>query len=126
AIAKTMGPVDLFRERLGKRELPGLIFASDTLEAAIEKAKITGHEQCAVRLEGDLDGYNIIGMQSGYLAVAQSLGPINLFQETIGERELAPALLKARTYVEIRQRIMNLTRGGERTVQAPIPISAFA
>jgi hypothetical protein len=107
AIAKAMGPVDLFRERLGEREFPGLLWVGDTLETVMEKAKTSEHGQPAVRLEGNLDGYNIIGTQSGYLAVAQSLGPVNLFQERLGERELAPVLLKAGTYEEIRKKITN-------------------
>lgn len=54
SIARAFGAVDLFREhsgapktgavnllheRFGDRELPGLLWVSDTLEAAIEKAE---------------------------------------------------------------------------------------
>jgi len=113
AIAKAMGPVDLFRERLGERELAHHILIGDTLETAIQKAE--KHGRPAVHLVGSTDGYNLIQTQSGYFAVDQLLGPINLFQERIGDRELAPAILKASTYEEIRERIKK-TREQERTV----------
>jgi hypothetical protein len=108
AIAKAWGPVDIFRERLAEREVPGLLWMSDTLEEVIEKTKASELGQKSVTLEGDMEGYNIIGTQSGYLAVAQSLGPTGLFQERIGERELYPIVLKAGTREEIRERIKQM------------------
>ncbi len=108
AFAKAVGPVDLLRERFGKREPSGHQFVSDTLQSVIEKAKAAEEGPPIVRLEGNLDGFNIIGTQSGFLAVAQSLGHIDLFQERIGERELSPFILKARTQEEIRKRITDL------------------
>jgi putative sugar O-methyltransferase len=105
AIAKATGPVELLRERFGNREPSGYKFVSDTLESVIQKAKAAEEGPPVVRLEGSLDGYSIIGTHSGFLAVAHSLGQIDLFQERIGERELAPFILKAGTYEEIRKRI---------------------
>ena len=108
--AEALRPVNLFGERLGERELPGLLWVSDTPESAIEKAKTTEREDGEVRLEGDLDGYNIVGTRSGYLALLKSLGPLSLFQERVGERELAPAILRAGTHEEIRAKITSLTQ----------------
>jgi hypothetical protein len=122
AIAKVLGPVDLLRERfprsakdpapinllregLGERDLPELVWVGDSLETAIEKAKAA---RPVPTLEGSLDGYNIVKTHAGYIAVAQSVGPIDLFRERVGEKELAPILLKARTYEEIEQRIQSL------------------
>ena len=113
ALKRAIGPVDLFLERLGERELPGILWVSDTQEEVIEKAKTreqaekagTANESPECRLEGNLDGYNIVRTPSGYLALAEALGPTNLFQERIGERELAPVLLKASTYEETLGRI---------------------
>jgi len=105
AIAKASGPVELLRERFGNREPSGYKFVSDTLESVIQKAKAAEEGPPVVRLEGSLDGYNIIGTHSGFLAVSHALGSIDLFQERIGERELAPFILKAGTYEEIRKRI---------------------
>lgn len=110
AISKALGPAELFRERLGEREFPGFLWVGDTTEEVMEKAKNSEHQQLPVHLEGEVDGYNIVRTQSGYLALAQSLGPIDLFRERLGERELAPVLLRARTYEEIRRRITNSSR----------------
>jgi hypothetical protein len=120
ATAKALGPINLLRECLGERELPGLLWVSDSRDTAVEKAKAAEHEDGEVRLEGELHGYNIVGTQSGYLAVAQSLGPLSLFQERVGERELAPVILKAGTYEEIRTRITNLAQSPG-AVQVPAP-----
>jgi hypothetical protein len=98
--AGVLGPVDLFRERLGatakaarsinllregfgERELPGLLWVSASRDTAVEKAKAAEREDGEARMEGDLHGYNIIGTQSGYLAIAQWLGPIRLFEERV-------------------------------------------
>jgi putative sugar O-methyltransferase len=103
AIDKAIGSVDLFRERLGDRELAPRILIADTYELAVKKAR--DHEQPEVQLIEALDGYNIVRVESAYYGVAQSLGPITLFQDRVGEKELVPVLLKASTYEEIRERI---------------------
>ena len=120
AIAKAWGPVDIFRERLAEREVPGLLWMSDTLEEVIEKTKTSENGQRSVTLEGDLEGYNIIGTQSGYLAVAQSLGPTGLFQERIGEKELLPIVLKAGTREEIRERITQIREQERASRRGPL------
>jgi len=105
AIAKAAGSLEVLRERFGNREPSGYKFVSDNLEYVVQKAKAAEEGPPLVRLEGSLDGYSIIGTHSGFVAVAHSLGHIDLFQERIGERELAPFVLKAGTYEEIRKRI---------------------
>ena len=105
AIDKAIEPAALFLGRLVEREAAGRMLVTDARESIIEKATIAEHERQTVVLEGHLNGYNIILTRSGYLAVARSLGHIDLFQERIGERELAPLILKATTYEDILGRI---------------------
>jgi putative sugar O-methyltransferase len=114
AVAKTLGPVDLLRRRLGERELTSLLLIGDTMESVIERARALEPE---LRLEGNINGYNIVRTQSGYLAVAQSIGPIDLFRDRVGERELAPVLLKADTCEELRNRIAAEDKPAKATVR---------
>jgi putative sugar O-methyltransferase len=102
AVAKALAPLDLFGGNIGERELPGLLWIGDTMEGVIEKARTAEPE---LRLEDSIGGYNIVKTRSGYLAIAHSVGPIDLFRDRIGDKELAPVLLKADTFEAIRKRI---------------------
>jgi hypothetical protein len=50
-------------------------------------------------------GYNIIQWRDRMLAVQQSQGAINLFQETVGEREIRPAVLLGDSVTAVYRRI---------------------
>jgi hypothetical protein len=74
-----MGPTDLFKERLGDRDLAPLLFSADTLDEV--KAKV---QQLAPRVrEGPrlleaYQGYNLVAYEGIVWAVAIAAGPVDL------------------------------------------------
>jgi hypothetical protein len=59
-------------------------------------------------LVADTDGYNLIRSGKQFLAVAKSLGPVNLFDERLGERELGSHILVGSNLEEVRVRAQGL------------------
>ena len=104
AVAKELGPSNLFREQLGERELPPVLFTGESLEEVREKSMAweATTAQPAPELLGDTAGYNLLRVEERFLAVAKSLGPTQLFVERLGKRELSPILLIADTLEEVR------------------------
>jgi hypothetical protein len=111
--------LELFGERLGERELAPVLFSGEALDEVREKA-LAFEAQSAVpqvELVEEVRGYNLVKAGERYVAVAKELGPMNLFQERLGERDLPPFLLTASDPEALRQKIAELTRcvvgGGE-------------
>lgn len=50
-------------------------------------------------------GYNLVRAGDRYFAVAQSLGPVDLLQEALGDRELPPLLLLGNSLEELEARL---------------------
>jgi predicted O-methyltransferase YrrM len=111
AIAKELGPVDLFGERIGERELAPVIFSDRSLEAVRAKVMVFERQTAVPEIDliEEVGHYNIIRAGDRFLAVAKELGPINLFRERIGERELMPLVLVSADAAHLRQRIAELT-----------------
>jgi len=108
AIAKGLGPTELFTERLGERELAPLLFLGESLAEVREKALVFEKETAApdVKLVDEVGRYNIVRAGERFLAIAKELGPLNLFQERVGERELSPLLLSGHSIEEVRKKVM--------------------
>src|SRR5215470_6773181 len=107
AVAKALGAVSLFQERLGERELVPFLFSGDSLEKVRAKAVAFEQQQQQNRppvvelIEGEGE-YNVFKVDDRYFAVAKALGPVSLLQERLGERDLPPVLFVARSLSEAR------------------------
>jgi len=104
AVAKGLGPTELFNERLGERELAPFLFCGDTLEAVRKKALDYERKSPLPNvemIEGEGE-YNLLKAGDRYFAVAKALGPVSLLQERLGERELAPFLFSGGSLEEVR------------------------
>ena len=109
AVAKSMGPTELLVERLGERNLPPIIFIRDSLEEVRERVLALEQETTlpAVQLIDEIAEYNVVKAGDRFIAVAKNLGPIDLFREHFGERELPPLILIATDLAELRSRVLN-------------------
>ena len=108
AVAKSLGPVNLFDERLGERELGSIILVGSTLEEVRARAKALEKSACPAVLVAETDGYNLIQAGERCVAVAKSLGPVSLFDERLGERELGSLILVGSNLEEVRVRAQGL------------------
>jgi hypothetical protein len=79
AVSKTLGPTDLFVERLGERDLIPVIFSAKTLEAVKEKIEqfVPRVYECPRLLES-LQGYNLVEYEGIVWIVAIAAGPVDL------------------------------------------------
>jgi predicted O-methyltransferase YrrM len=108
AVAKSLGPVDLLLERLGERDLGDLLLVSDDLADLQRRVTQLPCQQRAELLhEGPI--YNIVQIGSRFVAVARALGPIDLMQERIGERELGNLIVIAEDRQELEERIATIS-----------------
>jgi len=111
AVAKQLGPTELLAERLGERELAPLLFLGESLGAVRQRALAFEKETAvpSVELIDEIYQYNIVKAGDRFIAVAKELGPVNLFRERIGERDLPPLVLVATNLIDLRDRIAQLT-----------------
>jgi predicted O-methyltransferase YrrM len=109
AAAKSIGPTELLVERLGERDLPPVIFVRDTFEAVREEAFALEQETTlpCVQLVEEIGDYNLVKAEDRFIAVAKKLGPIDLFREHFGEREVPPLILLGTDLAVLRSRILN-------------------
>jgi putative sugar O-methyltransferase len=107
AISMAIGRVNLFQDRLGEQELAPILFIGETLELVREKVKAFTRKTAVptVELMGEMKGYNIVKAEKSFVAVAKQLGPIDLFHDRLGERELLPYILIASDLDSLRDRI---------------------
>lgn len=57
--------------------------------------------------------YNILKSGERYIALRQAIGPVGVFREKLGEREIAPHILRAETIEAVKQKI-DLASGEKR------------
>lgn len=107
ALAKSLGPTELMVERLGERELKPILLVGESLEEIRGQASSCERKNtyADAKLIEMIGGYNIITAGDRFFAVAKKLGPVDLFQERLGERELAPYILTAPDLSSLRRRI---------------------
>jgi len=105
AVAKQLGPTELFKERLGQRELPPFVCGA-TLEAARKKAlECETESPPRVNLVATAGKYNLLKAGDRYIAVAESLAPVGLFQEGLRTPGLPPVLFVARSLEELKRMV---------------------
>jgi predicted O-methyltransferase YrrM len=79
AISKALGPTDLFKERLGERDLPPVLFNAKTLEALQEKIEqFVPRVHEPPRLLESFQGYNLVEYEGIIWIVAIAAGPVDL------------------------------------------------
>lgn len=100
----------LFQERLGDREIPGLVIKAESKEVILEKIK--NFERKEQRKRGMLlceTEHYYLGKygKDTYLAQSKMFMPparIRIFDEVLGETELPPHLLKSKTLAGLKQK----------------------
>jgi glycosyltransferase involved in cell wall biosynthesis len=80
----------------------------DTKPASPNLDRVRKKDDNTVRLIGEINGYNIVSYCGRFIAVAQSLGEVNLFKDKLGEREIMPIILLGNSEGEIRKRVKSL------------------
>lgn len=107
AIAKSLGPTDLLLERLGDRELAPLLFVANSIQEVRAKAIASEKQTSVPHIEfiEVLPQYNLIRAGDYFIAVAKKLGPVDLFRERLGNRELSPLILVSEDLATLRCRI---------------------
>lgn len=103
AVAQSLGPIDLTVEHIGEREIEPVILIADSVEALREKIEAVNAKRRTpvVALRGEFAGYNLVQVGECYFAMAQSLGPVDLGGERIGEREVYPFILLGESLEEV-------------------------
>jgi predicted O-methyltransferase YrrM len=110
AISKLLGHAELFRERLGERDLVGVIVAGSSLvdvksrAQALEAAK----DEPAVELVGETQDYNIVRAGTQFAAFAKSLGHLEAYRERLGERDLDGVIVTGSSLVDVKSRALAL------------------
>jgi predicted O-methyltransferase YrrM len=105
AVAKSVGPVKLFHDRLGEQELGSVVLLGSS--AAEVQARTQAYMVAPLpvaTLIGETSQYNIVQADDRFLAVAKSLGPIDLFNDRIGEHELGNLVLLGSSAAEVSAR----------------------
>jgi hypothetical protein len=107
AVSKALGPVDLFVERLGDREIGTAVLLGQTVDDLRDRVKAieASSSQPPVSLIGEVGTYNLVRAGDRMLAVSRSLGEVRLFEERIGQRDLQPWILVGSSEAELRARI---------------------
>lgn len=99
AVAKKLGSVELFHEQLGERELDNLILTASSLEEV--RARADAAAAPMVSKIAETPKYNIVRAGDRFLAVAKTLGPVELFHERLGERDLGNLILTGSNLEEV-------------------------
>ncbi len=122
AVSKGLGPTELFKERLGERDLAPLLFSADTLDEVKAKVlELAPRVREGPRLLEAYQGYNVVEAEGRYWAIATSMGPTDLFKERLGDRDVAPLLFSADTLDEVKAKVQQLAprvREGPRLLEA--------
>jgi len=113
AIARALGVVELLTEPIGAREIPPAVLIDDDVDRLRTRvAAFARAQRPAVDVVGSRGAYTIVKAGSRYCAVARSLGPVDLFLERIGERDLPPYILVDDSVAALDRRLAALGGGG--------------
>jgi predicted O-methyltransferase YrrM len=110
AVWQGLGEIDLLHEPVGVREWPPFLLIGDDVEeltaraAALTKARRSPQ----IELLGEVDGYNLLRVDDKTYGLAQTLGPVALLGERLGEREMPPGLVIGDSVGEVTARIRSL------------------
>jgi predicted O-methyltransferase YrrM len=121
AVAKRLGPTELFSERLGERELAPLLLVGEALDEVREKAYASERHTAEpeVELVSEIGSYNVVRVDERFIAVAKSLGPLTLFRERVGERDFPPLILLASDAATLRRRIFEIDQKDSKDQDLP-------
>jgi predicted O-methyltransferase YrrM len=119
AVAKRLAHTELFRERLGERELDPLLFIGETLDEI--QQKVLKEETQAGReiaeLIGETASFNLVQSKADFFAVAKRLGHTELLNERLGDRELEPVLFIGKSLDEVREKALAFEQSAEPQVR---------
>ena len=105
AVAKSIGQLSVLEERIGVREIGDYILIENNLDDLRQRLQdITPF----VELVEECETHNIIKAGERYIAIANSLGPMSVLVEKIGEREIGDYILIESDLRELKQRVQNL------------------
>jgi predicted O-methyltransferase YrrM len=68
--------------------------------------------------------HNLVESDGRYFAIHKSLGPVDLFHEQLGDRDLTPALLTGATLDEVRRKALEATPSAASRPEPEIPVLA--
>jgi hypothetical protein len=87
--------VNLYQDRVGERELGELVLIDQNLATILQRAEAIERANMipAVRQVAETPDYNIVSTEGRFVAIAKSLGPVDLFREPLGLRELGRLIL---------------------------------
>jgi predicted O-methyltransferase YrrM len=116
AVARTLGPVNLLLDRLGDRELPAVLLIDNDEERLRER--LVQVESAAVRPAFEVIEerplHMLIRGGDTLYAVSRSLGPVDLLETRLGEREIPGVLLIDSDETRLRARLEELERAAYR------------
>lgn len=110
-VHKSVSETDLFRERIGERTLPGIIYVCDDREEALQTAlQVEDRERRKSGVLLDETGHYWLGKYGRDVYLAQSKymtadPPFRLFESRIGDCELRPAILKGGSLAELQEKV---------------------
>lgn len=101
ALAASMGPTELFKERLGERDLPPLLFSANTLDTVKAKVQeLAPRVRESPRLLEAYQGYNLVAYEGIVWAVAIAAGPVDLTNVNIRSTLLSREQLMCAATIE--------------------------
>jgi predicted O-methyltransferase YrrM len=112
AVWRGLGDIDLLHEPVGVRDWPPYVLLGASVQDVAVRAKAlteAGH-QPEVEFVAEVDGYNLLRAGDKVYALAQTLGPVALFRERFGEREMPPDLLIGRSEESVSSQIRALAK----------------
>lgn len=111
AILKTFGPPDLL-EQLENSNIDTITFLSEKLEELweqTEEMEATMGRPLLEKLE-ETSLYNLFRTGEHYIALAKSLGKVDLMEEKLGEREIKPVILEGKDIESLHVKILNIEK----------------
>src|ERR1041385_1653485 len=108
AVAKQLGPTDLFHERLGERDLGDLVITGASLKDVKARAAANENAPLATGAKriGETEKYNLVESMGRFVAIAKSLGPTDLFGERVGDRNLSDLVLTGINFEDLKARAL--------------------
>jgi hypothetical protein len=106
AVWQGLGEIDLLHEPVGVREWPPFVLIGHRVEDLAARVEaLTASRSPRIELVGEVSGYNVLRANDKTYGLAQSLGPVALLGERLGEREMPPGLVIGDSVEEVVSRI---------------------
>ena len=82
------------------------------------------HRQGQIGLLEATETHNLVESDGRYFAIHKSLGPVDLFHEQLGDRDLTPVLLTGATLDEVRRKALEATPSAASRPAPEVPVLA--